>query len=59
MEDIEKEYEKLLKMGVEIIEKPMKRPWGATSMGFYDIDKNVIYFRCFTDWFNKRSNHAN
>ena len=26
VEDIEKEYEKLLKMGVEIIEKPMKRP---------------------------------
>lgn len=47
VEDIEKEYKKLLDLGVEIIEKPTKRPWGATNMSFYDPDRNVIYFRSF------------
>ncbi len=45
--DIEKEYEKVLSLGVEIIEKPTKRPWGATNMSFYDPDRNVIYLRSF------------
>lgn len=47
VKDIEAEYEKLLAMGVEIIEKPTKRPWGAVNMSFYDPDKNVIYLRSF------------
>ena len=49
VENIEAEYAKLLAMGVEIIEKPTKRPWGTTNMSFYDPDRNVIYFRSFTD----------
>ncbi len=47
VEDITAEYQKLLEMGVEIIEKPVKRPWGATNMSFYDLDRNIIYFRSF------------
>lgn len=47
VEDIEAEYQKLLEMGVEIIEKPVQRPWGATNMSFYDLDRNIIYFRNF------------
>ena len=47
VENIEAEYEKLLAMGVEIIEKPTKRPWGTVNMSFYDPDRNVIYFRNF------------
>lgn len=49
VENIEAEYAKLLAMGAEIIEKPTKRPWGTTNMSFYDPDRNVIYFRSFTD----------
>ena len=49
VEDIEREYEKLLAMEVEIIEKPTKRPWGTINMSFFDPDRNVIYFRCFPD----------
>lgn len=49
VENIEVEYAKLLGMGVEIVEKPTKRPWGTTNMSFYDPDRNVIYFRSFTD----------
>ena len=45
--DIEYEYKKLLDLGVEIIERPTKRPWGAINMSFYDPDNNIIYLRSF------------
>ena len=45
--DVDKEYNKILKLGVEIIEKPTTRPWGARNMSFYDPDRNVIYLRSF------------
>lgn len=47
VDDIEKEYQKVLALEVEIIEKPTKRPWGAVNMSFYDPDRNVIYLRSF------------
>lgn len=47
VEDIETEYKKLCDLGVEIIEGPTKRPWGAMNMSFYDPDRNVIYLRSF------------
>lgn len=47
VDDIEKEYEKLLSMNARIIEGPTKRPWGAINMSFYDPDNNVIFFRSF------------
>lgn len=47
VKDIAAEYQKLLEMGVEIIEEPVQRPWGTTNMSFYDIDRNRIYFRSF------------
>lgn len=47
VDDIDKEYEKLINLGVEIIEKPTTRPWGTINMSFYDPDNNIIYFRSF------------
>ena len=47
VDDIEKEYQKVLALGAKIIEKPTKRPWGAVNMSFYDPDRNVIYLRSF------------
>lgn len=47
VDDIEAEYVKILDLGVEIIDKPTKRPWGATNMSFYDPDRNMIYLRNF------------
>ena len=47
VDDVEKEYEKLLTLGAQIIETPVKRPWGAVSMSFYDPDNNVIFFGSF------------
>ena len=45
--NIDAEYQKLLAMGVEVIEKPTHRPWGTVNMSFYDPDRNIIYFRSF------------
>lgn len=47
VDDIDEEYRKLLKLGVEIIEEPKTRPWGARNMSFYDPDRNIIYLRSF------------
>lgn len=48
VDDIEKEYRKVLALGAEIIEPPMLRPWGAVNMSFYDPDGNIVYLRCFS-----------
>ena len=48
VDDIEKEYQKVLALGAELIEKPTRRPWGAVNMSFYDPDRNVIYLRSFS-----------
>ena len=47
VDNIEKEYEKVLALGAKVIEPPTKRPWGATSISFYDPDNNIIYLRSF------------
>lgn len=47
VDDIEKEYKKVLDIGARIIEGPTKRPWGAINMSFYDPDNNMIFLRSF------------
>ncbi|WP_300804007.1 VOC family protein [uncultured Acetatifactor sp.] len=47
VDDMDREYQKVLKSGTEVIEKPIKRPWGAVNMSFYDPDRNVVYLRSF------------
>ncbi len=47
VDDMEKEYQRVLALGVEIIEAPTPRPWGTVNMSFYDPDRNVIYLRSF------------
>lgn len=49
VDDIEKEYQKLQILGVQVIEGPTVRPWGAINMSFYDPDENIIYLRSFPD----------
>ena len=49
VEDIDKEYKKVLALGARIIEAPTKRPWGTVNMSFYDPDNNLIYFRSFVN----------
>ena len=47
VDDIDKEYDKLLSIGARIIEPPAKRPWGAINMSFYDPDNNIVCLRSF------------
>jgi Predicted enzyme related to lactoylglutathione lyase len=46
VDDIDEEYERLLKLGINIIDAPKLQPWGAKNMHFCDPDGNHIYFRC-------------
>lgn len=47
VDNINTEYERLTAAGVEFIEKPTARPWGAINMSLRDPDGNVIYMRQF------------
>ena len=47
VDNLDKEYERVLALGAEIIEGPAVRPWGAANMSFRDPDGNIIYFRSF------------
>lgn len=47
VDDVEKEYLRVMELGAEIIEPPMERPWGAVNMSFRDPDGNAIYLRSF------------
>lgn len=47
VEDVDAEYERLLGMGVPVVEKPVTRPWGARNMSLLDPDGNVVYLRSF------------
>lgn len=45
IDDVDAEYERLLKLGISIIDTPKLQPWGAKNMHFCDPDGNHIYFR--------------
>lgn len=47
--DVDVEFERLKKLGIEIIEPPTTRPWGAKNMYFNDPDGNSIVFRSFPE----------
>ena len=44
VDDVDKEYEMLLKMNVTILEPPVNNPYGARHMVFCDPDGNRIRF---------------
>lgn len=47
VEDMDKEYEKIRRLGADVIEAPTIRPWGTKNMSFYDPDGNIVYLRSF------------
>ncbi len=49
VDEINREYEKVVALGAEIIEPPTKRPWGAINMSFYDPDNNKVFLRSFSE----------
>ncbi|HEX2947775.1 MAG TPA: VOC family protein [Clostridia bacterium] len=45
VDDVDEEYERLLNLGIHIIDAPKLQPWGAKNMHFCDPDGNHVYFR--------------
>ena len=44
-DDVDIEYERLLTLGVEMLNRPTTHPWGARSFQFKDPDGNILNFR--------------
>lgn len=49
VEDVDRAYAHVQWMGAEIIEPPVKRPWGAVNMRLRDPDGNIVYLRQLPD----------
>jgi predicted enzyme related to lactoylglutathione lyase len=45
VDNVDEEYERLIALGIHIIDAPKLQPWGAKNMHFCDPDGNHIYFR--------------
>ena len=46
VEDVDEEYERLERIGVELIKHPTTQPWGSRSVWFRDPDGNAIDLYC-------------
>ena len=47
VDDVDVEYERVKALGVQIVDPPTVRPWGAKNMRFLDPDNNPVVFRSF------------
>lgn len=47
VDDVDSEYLRLRELGIEILDEPIIRPWGAKNMRFCDPDGNNVIFRSF------------
>lgn len=45
VDDVDTEYQRLLQLGVEMLNQPTTHPWGARSFQFKDPDGNILNFR--------------
>lgn len=45
--DVDEAHDRLVSMGVGIVDKPTTRPWGARNMSFKDPDGNIVFLRSF------------
>ena len=46
VDDVDAEYERLIKLEVEFVKLPATHPWGSKSVWFRDPDGNIIDFWC-------------
>ena len=46
---MDKEYDRINKIGVEFVAMPKTYPWGNRAMQFRDPDGNIITFACKID----------
>ena len=49
VDDVDIEYERLKKLGVDFIELPITHPWGWRSLTFRDPDGNAVIFNMRVD----------
>lgn len=45
VDDVDGEYQRLLPLGVAMLNQPTTHPWGARSFQFKDPDGNILNFR--------------
>lgn len=45
VDDVDAEYERLLALGAEMLNRPATHPWGARLFQFRDPDGNILNFR--------------
>jgi len=45
VDDVDAEYNRLLSLGVRMLNEPTTHPWGARSFQFTDPDGNILNFR--------------
>ena len=45
VDDVDAEYQRLLSLDAEMLNKPTTHPWGARSFQFRDPDGNILNFR--------------
>ncbi len=46
VDDVDAEYQRLLPLGVEMLNQPTTHTWGARSFQFRDLEGNILNFRC-------------
>jgi catechol 2,3-dioxygenase-like lactoylglutathione lyase family enzyme len=44
VQDVDREYERLTRLGVTIVKPPATHPWGRRSVWFRDPDGNIVNF---------------
>ncbi len=47
VDDVDRQFERLKTLGVDILNPPTVRPWGAKNMEIADPDGNPVVFRSF------------
>lgn len=45
VDDVDREYDRLKRLGLDTLSQPTLWPWGAKSFNFLDIEGNRIVFR--------------
>ena len=47
VENVDHEFDRLIKLGIKIIDPPTTRYWGTRNIKFSDPDGNIVVFRSF------------
>lgn len=48
VENMDEALKRVRELGAQIVQEPVRQPWGAVNMSFRDPDGNLVYFRSFS-----------